>query len=254
MLTKRMLLGVSVLLLAAAALWWSVDKRSESGVSFLPLRREVEESLKNRPRDDYGALRREIFENFRKAADYLNENSPMPAGPNLQLKRTEASRDGPSMTYTYVVDGEIRVGLESMDPVMREVCSKPEMSDYMQYGVFYRYVYENAEGKVLMSFEVDEQTCKALGPAPKPALGKTPGSTPMPASAPLDTMQAPPVQTDGPARSVTDNAPAADGGAPVQTAPTEDAGGEEGESAPAGELAIPQEEAPAGKGRQQRFF
>ncbi len=248
MLTKKMLLGACVLLLAAAALWWSVGKRSESDVSLLPLKREVEESLKNRQRDDHGALRREIFENFRKAADYLNENSPMPAGPYLQLKHTEASKDGPSMTYTYVVDGEIKVGLESMEPVMREVCSKPEMSDYMQYGVFYRYVYENAEGRVLMSFEVDEQTCKALGPAPKPAPGKAPGNRPMPASAPLDS-QALPGQTEGAGQSVTDNASAADGEASAQTAPAKGAGGEKGESAPAGELEIPQEEAPAGEGR-----
>ena len=45
-------------------------------------------------------------------------------------------------------------------PVIERTCSVPEMRDYMQYGVFYTYVYEDGQGKEIMSLTVDEAACE----------------------------------------------------------------------------------------------
>ena len=74
------------------------------------------------------------------------------------MKRVEVG-EGPSMTYHYVLEN----GAVELDtaPVIERTCSVPEMRDYMQYGVFYTYVYEDGQGKEIMSLTVDEAACEA---------------------------------------------------------------------------------------------
>ena len=78
--------------------------------------------------------------------------------PGIVLKRVEVG-EGPSMTYHYVLEN----GAAALDtePVVERTCSVPEMRDYMQYGVFYTYVYEDGQGKELLSLTVDEAACEA---------------------------------------------------------------------------------------------
>lgn len=147
--TQKKIIGATVLLACICALVWAWQTREEQQVSPVPVQAELDESFRD--------LKIEIGKRFAEAADMLNAEVPRNLSEGVTLRHVEAE-DGPSMTYHYVL-----VGAEAPDgdPVLAQVCSTPEMRDYMQYGVFYTYRYEDAQGKELLVLRIDEDACKA---------------------------------------------------------------------------------------------
>ena len=147
---KHAFIGLVVVCLLVCALVWAWQAREDKKVSSMPLQTGLEESFRD--------LKVEIAKRFAQAADLLNKDAPKTLQPGIVLKRVEVG-EGPSMTYHYVLEN----GAAALDtaPVIERTCSVPEMRDYMQYGVFYTYVYEDGQGKEIMSLTVDEAACEA---------------------------------------------------------------------------------------------
>lgn len=150
MKTPKKLIGAAVLVAGICALVWAWQVREEKQVTAVPVQAELEESFRD--------LKIEIGKRFAEAATLLNADAPKQLAPGVTLKHVEAA-EGPSMTYHYVLDGQ--TAAPSGEPVLAQVCSIPEMRDYMQYGVFYTYSYETAAGDVLVQLRIDEAACKA---------------------------------------------------------------------------------------------
>ncbi len=147
---RQALLGAVIGILLVLALVWAWQTRESKNVSHMPVQVELDESFRD--------LKMEIAKRFAQAADILNSDAPKQLQPGIVLKGVEVG-EGPSMTYRYVVEkGVVRLEAE---PVTERTCGIPEMRDYMQYGVFYKYVYEDGQGKELLSLTVDEAACKA---------------------------------------------------------------------------------------------
>ena len=129
---KHAFIGLVVVCLLVCALVWAWQAREDKKVSSMPLQAGLEESFRD--------LKVEIARRFAEAADLLNKDAPKTLQPGIVMKRVEVG-EGPSMTYHYVLEN----GAVELDtaPVIERTCSVPEMRDYMQYGVFYTYVYED---------------------------------------------------------------------------------------------------------------
>ena len=123
---KHAFIGLVVVCLLVCALVWAWQARKDKKVSQVPVQAGLEESFRD--------LKVEIAKRFAQAADLLNKDAPKTLQPAAALDTA---------------------------PVIERTCSVPEMRDYMQYGVFYTYVYEDGQGKEIMSLTVDEAACEA---------------------------------------------------------------------------------------------
>lgn len=145
--------GVLVGIFLGFAVIWAWERYEERGTSPVPVVSGLEES--------YRDLRAEVRKRFEEAARQLNAETPKSFGDLITLRKVEVG-EGPSMIYYYTVRGsEFREGQEARAAVLDQVCSLPEMRDYMQYGVHYDYIYETAEGARLFDFVISEEACKA---------------------------------------------------------------------------------------------
>ncbi len=152
---QRQIIGAVVLALAAAALLWAWQVREREGVSHAPVRAGL-----NSGED---ALRAHVRENFEKIASELNRQARETGGEAVALRFVDVG-EGPSITYLYRVDTS-RAPFDAARArrvLAGQCCGMPEMRDYMPYGVYYEYVYVDADDRELLRTRVDEAVCRAL--------------------------------------------------------------------------------------------
>lgn len=167
-------IGFAVAFCLAAALIWAWQVRVEKGADTTPVAGGMSDGITGRKSFD-DAVRHEIRKNFEAACDELNKGiAEKKEREPLALTYVEVG-DGPSMTYLYTVSKEAMNGFSKENmriKVSSAVCGVPEMRDYMQYGVYYTYVYQDEDGKGLFQMRVDDKLCTMIEQEAAKADGK----------------------------------------------------------------------------------
>ncbi|MDO5536729.1 MAG: hypothetical protein Q4F72_04290 [Desulfovibrionaceae bacterium] len=162
--------GAIVAALILGAIFWAWQAREEKNVSRAPVKAGLEDGFRD--------LRREVRKNFEQAAEMLNSQAAEHANEPARLAKAEVG-DGPSMIYHYALrrsETAVPAEADARAVLLEQTCAVPEMRDYMQYGVYYVFVYAD-ETEELFRVRVDEEACKRHEEAAAASGAQQPAAT-----------------------------------------------------------------------------